>query len=598
MSTTDAAQVVGRTKSTGSLVNIVTQYRRLLTDSGRADLRWIVMLSVIGGILEGLALLCVLVGTAALATGEAAFGLSLGGWIAVLAVLAVVGFVGAYFLATVSYRTAIDVMRTCHQIIGDKIARLPLGWFGMAEAGRYSRAMTAGMMQLGQGLAHMLWALVSNSATVVTLLLGLWLWQPGLGLVLTVAVPVYAVIVWGMGRLGHHFKQKSEPVKNELSQRIVEFASTQGALRSAGRAGDPPYLAAAIKAEEKSSMRMLLIESGLLLVAGMASQFIVVAMIVVAGNMAVAGSLGALETIAVIGVSLRLVTTLSGVGEMMVGLQDQTPTLEAIAEVLDAPTLPEPTDSAEVGEASVSLNEVTFGYDPDRPVLGGISFTMRPNTLTALVGPSGSGKTTIARLISRFYDVDSGGVMLGGHDVRDLSTADLMGQLSMVFQDVYLFDDTLAANVRVGRPDATEAEVHRAADIAGVTEIVDRLPDGWATRVGEGGGRLSGGERQRVSIARALLKQAPIVLVDEATSALDAENEANIQNALERLRETSTVLVIAHKLSTIRNADQIVVLDADGQVAQVGTHAELVDADGIYLSFWRQREEATGWALL
>ena len=168
----------------------------------------------------------------------------------------------------------------------------------------------------------------------------------------------------------------------------------------------------------------------------------------------------------------------------------------------------------------------------------------------------------------------------------------------MVFQDVYLFDDTLAANVRVGDPNATEEQVRRAADLAGVTEVVDRLPHGWDTRVGEGGRALSGGERQRVSIARALLKRAPIVLLDEATSALDAENEANIVAAMEELRRTSTLIVIAHKLETIAAADQVVVLGDDGRVAQRGRHEELVDVPGPYRDFWEQRSRAHGWALV
>ena len=183
-------------------------------------------------------------------------------------------------------------------------------------------------------------------------------------------------------------------------------------------------------------------------------------------------------------------------------------------------------------------------------------------------------------------------------DVKQLTTENLMSQLSMVFQDVYLFDDTLEANIRLGRQDATDDEVRHAADLAGVTEIVERLPGGWETRVGEGGRALSGGERQRVSIARALLKRAPIVLLDEATSALDAENEANIVAAMEELRRSSTLIVIAHKLETIAAADQVVVLGADGRVAQQGRHNDLVGVDGPYRDFWQYRSSASGWSLV
>ena len=247
----------------------------------------------------------------------------------------------------------------------------------------------------------------------------------------------------------------------------------------------------------------------------------------------------------------------------------------------------------------MALQDVSFSYEADHPVLQGVSFRVEPETMTAIVGPSGCGKTTIARLIARFYDVDAGSVRVGERDVRDWDTADLMAQLSLVFQDVYLFDDTLEANVRVGNPDATRADIEEAARLSGVDEIVERLPHGWDTPVGEGGRALSGGERQRVSIARALLKAAPIVLFDEATSALDPENESRITDAMAALRRDATLIVIAHKLDTITAADQIVVLDETGRVAQIGTHAELYSqADGQYRAFWDARSRASGWKLV
>ena len=267
--------------------------------------------------------------------------------------------------------------------------------------------------------------------------------------------------------------------------------------------------------------------------------------------------------------------------------------------VMDAELMAEPQSRAALPEpGAVELDDVVFGYRADEAVLDGVSLSVPAHGMCAIVGPSGSGKTTIARLVARFWDADSGIVRVGGTDVRDMPTAQLMEQLSMVFQDVYLFDDTLAANIRIGDPAAGDDQVHRAADLAGVTEIVERLPHGWSTRVGEGGRALSGGERQRVSIARALLKRAPIVLLDEATSALDAENEANIVVAMEELRRTSTLIVIAHKLETIAAADQVVVLDDAGHVAQRGRHEDLVEVDGPYRSFWEQRTRAHGWALV
>lgn len=236
-----------------------------------------------------------------------------------------------------------------------------------------------------------------------------------------------------------------------------------------------------------------------------------------------------------------------------------------------------------------------FAYD-DRAVLSDLSFTAPARSMTALVGASGSGKTTILRLIAHFWDVDTGAVRSGGADVRALRTEDLMAQISTVFQDVYLFDGTIEENLRMGRPDASDAEIREVARLARIPEIVERLPDACATRVGEGGAALSGGERQRVSIARAVLKDAPIVLLDEATAALDPENEAAVQDALRVLAADRTLLVIAHRLQTVRSADQILVLD-QGRIVEQGTHDDLLALDGRYAAFWAKRSRAAGWRL-
>jgi ATP-binding cassette subfamily B protein len=263
--------------------------------------------------------------------------------------------------------------------------------------------------------------------------------------------------------------------------------------------------------------------------------------------------------------------------------------------------LPEPADPADPADAGVELRDVTFGYEPGQPVLRGVSLIARPRSLTAVVGPSGAGKSTLLRLIARFYDLPdspaAGAVLVGGQDVRRLGTERLMRQLSLVFQDVYLFEGTLRDNVMMARPDADEAELARAAELARVDEIVTRLPHGWDTRVGEAGSTLSGGEKQRISIARALLKDAPIVLLDEATAALDAQNEAAVQQALTALAVDRTVIVVAHRLPTVVAAGQILVLD-DGRIAESGTHAELLAAGGRYARFWAERSQAAGWHLV
>ena len=242
----------------------------------------------------------------------------------------------------------------------------------------------------------------------------------------------------------------------------------------------------------------------------------------------------------------------------------------------------------------MEFKNVTFAYG-EKEVLHNVSFRLEKNRMLALVGPSGGGKSTIASLLARFWDVKSGQVLIRGKDVRKISLSDLMNHISMVFQRVYLFQDTIYNNISMGRPDATEAEVMEAAKKARCYDFIMALPNGFQTMVGEGGETLSGGEKQRISIARCILKDAPIVILDEATASVDADNESYIQEAISELCRGKTLLVIAHRLGTIRHADNIMVI-AKGEIAQSGTHAELIGQEGIYRDFVTVRENSRGWS--
>lgn len=244
---------------------------------------------------------------------------------------------------------------------------------------------------------------------------------------------------------------------------------------------------------------------------------------------------------------------------------------------------------------TITFSNVTFGYG-ETAVLKNITPKFPEKTITALVGPSGSGKSTVTKLIGRFWDVDSGEITLGGVSVKDMPTEKLLGKISVVFQYVYLFHDTIEQNIKMGKEDATREEVIEAAKKASCHEFIMSLPDGYDTMVGEGGSTLSGGEKQRISIARALLKDAPIVLLDEATASLDPENEVLIQSAISELVFDKTVIIVAHRLQSIMNADQIVVLD-DGNVRETGTHTELLEKDGMYAHLWQEQSRAGNWSI-
>lgn len=599
------------------MFELISRLREPLSAAGRTNFRQVTALSCIVGVVRGLSLIAFIPAAIALTSGRPAWGMNLTAWLIVLALCALASFTTEYLLAMRSYMVSFDFLSNMHRAIGDKVASLPLGSFRADTAGKMSRLVSRELMLLGEMFAHMYSPFIAAIVTSLTMLVGITVFSPALGLVCVLAIPVIAGGVWVARTCLNSGSALKEPPAQELSHRIVEYATKQGALRACGRSGSYEPLERAEDTYGKAARRSLIRETIGQVVNGMAAQVVVVSLIIVIGLLAVGGSVSPVEAIVSIGLLLRFTQILVDIGMLASAFETRRPVLDLSHEVLSAPELPILPASSDQDPASsnhdpassdqdpacsgsaVALTDVSFAYEADHPVLRGVSFQVAPGTMTAIVGPSGCGKTTIARLVARFYDVDAGSVSVGGRDVRQWDTAQLMAQLSLVFQDVYLFDDTLEANVRIGRADASDDDVKEVARLSGVDEIVERLPLGWNTRVGEGGRALSGGERQRVSIARALLKAAPIVLFDEATSALDPENENHITDAMDALRRNATLIVIAHKLDTITAADQIIVLDHSGRVAQVGTHAELYSqSDGQYRAFWQARSRATGWKLV
>lgn len=599
------------------MFELISRLREPLSAAGRTNFRQVTALSCIVGVVRGLSLIAFIPAAIALTSGRPAWGMNLTAWLIVLALCALASFITEYLLAMRSYMVSFDFLSNMHRAIGDKVASLPLGSFRADTAGKMSRLVSRELMLLGEMFAHMYSPFIAAIVTSLTMLVGITVFSPALGLVCVLAIPVIAGGVWVARTCLNSGSALKEPPAQELSHRIVEYATKQGALRACGRSSSYDPLERAEDTYGKAARRSLIRETIGQVVNGMAAQVVVVSLIIVIGLLVVAGSVSPVEAIVSIGLLLRFTQILVDIGMLASAFETRRPVLDLSHEVLSAPELPILPASCDQDPASsnhdlsssdqdpacsgsaVALTDVSFAYEADHPVLRGVSFQVAPGTMTAIVGPSGCGKTTIARLVARFYDVDAGSVSVGGRDVCQWDTAQLMAQLSLVFQDVYLFDDTLEANVRIGRADASDDDVKEVARLSGVDEIVERLPLGWNTRVGEGGRALSGGERQRVSIARALLKAAPIVLFDEATSALDPENENHITDAMDALRRNATLIVIAHKLDTITAADQIIVLDHSGRVAQVGTHAELYSqSDGQYRAFWQARSRAAGWKLV
>ena len=293
--------------------------------------------------------------------------------------------------------------------------------------------------------------------------------------------------------------------------------------------------------------------------------------------------------------SFMVFNDLENAGNMASLLQMLAASMDTANSIDDTPVMDEKGADITPKSSEIVFDKVDFSY-ADRKILDQVSFTIPEKTTAAIVGPSGAGKTTMCNLIARFWDVNAGKITIGGTDVRDFKLDSLMKNISMVFQSVYLFADTIENNIKFGCPDATHEQVVEAAKKACCHDFISALPDGYDTVIGEGGGTLSGGEKQRISIARAMLKDAPIIILDEATSSVDPENEDELQRAIEALTHDKTIIMIAHRLKTVRNADQILVLD-NAHIVQRGTHAELIQQKGLYADFVSARQEAIGWKL-
>ncbi|WP_053187968.1 ABC transporter ATP-binding protein [Pseudomonas thivervalensis] len=519
-------------------------------------------------------------------------------WLAGLAAMAVLTCIAHYQQAMKGFALALVVLTTLHDRLGRHLASLPLGWFNSEKVGRLSRSATSGTLMVTGLFAHYLGPVVSGVVVPATVALTLFIFDWRLGLTAVLCAPLIYFTHHGSAAAIGRNDARVEAAATRAGNRVVEFARYQHVLRAFGRTQDGyAPLQAANLAQKQAGGSMLAQTFPKLLAGGLTVQLAFALLVGVGIALAVRGDIDAIQLVALLALAARFVGPLAEAAARSGLLRMAANDLDQLVDILRESPLPQPAVSqALTAPGSFAFEHVSFAYASGPTVLRDLTFTAAAHSMTAIVGASGSGKTTVTRLLMRFFDASEGRVKVGGVDVRELSNEALMAQLSLVMQDVYLFDDSLEANIRVGRPDASAQQVAEAARLAGVDEIVARLPQGWHTPVGEGGASLSGGERQRVSLARALLKRAPIVLLDEATAALDPQNEAFVQAAIRSLKQTSTVLIIAHRLPTIMAADQILVLDR-GRLVEAGTHAQLLALDGRYSGFWRDRQRASGWRL-
>lgn len=512
-------------------------------------------------------------------------------WAAVALVAIVLRFVLFGLSTAVSHRAAFRLLYELRMAMARHLARLPLGFFSNRRSGEVKKVMVDDAERLEGLLAHGIPDIVSSIAVWIGVTIWLFVIDWRMALASIVVVPIaFACLSSAMRRISGQMAEY-QAAGARMNGSVVEYVNGMPVVKVFNRTGESfteTREAVEDYARLETSYAKLFVPLG--------SAFYTVIV-------------SSLAVIAPVGIWLQLtgridLTTLlffflvgAAYGQPLMKLFNQASQFAQytsggalIGRILGAPELPDTGERVQLDGYDVELRDVRFAYD-GRNVLHGVSFTARTGQVTALVGPSGAGKTTIARLVARFADVDDGAVLIGGVDVRAIGVDQLMETISFVFQDTFLFHDTIANNIRIGAPSATDAEVEAAARAARVHDFVSALPDGYATTVGERGATLSGGEKQRIAIARAILKDSPVVILDEATASADPENEAAIQQAVGELVRGKTLLVIAHRLSTVVHAERILVVD-DGRVVESGRHDELVARGGAYARLWEDYDRA------
>ena len=480
--------------------------------------------------------------------------------------------------------------------IGDKLKRVPMGYYNEKSIGEVTGVATTVLTELENTAPMVLVSILSGfiNALVFTLMVLVFDWR--IGLLVVAGTVLYLIISDNVQKKSAALAPKRQESEAMLTGAVLEQMQGMGVIKSFNLTGKGDNnVRSALEYNKKSNLDIEKMFTPYTMAQSMALNLFSVAMTAAAIYFWLGGSMSLPNALITVIMSFMVFAQIESAGS---GLSIMRVVESSIDHANQTDLLPE-MDSAGQTLApqnhDIEMKDVTFSYG-QKEILRNISLKIPSKTTTAVIGPSGSGKTTLCNLIARFWDVDSGTVSIGGRDVRGYTLESLMDQMAFVFQNVYLFADTVENNIKFGRPGATHEEVVEAAKKACCHDFITALPKGYDTVIGEGGGSLSGGEKQRISIARAMLKDAPIIILDEATANVDPENEDRLQTAIRELTHGKTIVMIAHRLKTVRHADQILVVD-EGQIVQRGKHEELIGQPGIYADFVLGREQANSWRL-
>lgn len=480
--------------------------------------------------------------------------------------------------------------------IANRMKSVPMGFFNENSLGQVSGVCTTVVSTIESLVPMVLVNILSGLITTVVFIALILLFDWRIGLIALIGIALYLLVVSAMEKKSAVIADDTQRSQTDLIEAVLETVQGMSVVKSFNLTGKgDKKLQNALEYSRKSNLAVeqlmtpyTTLQEAVLQIAGVGMMFAAISLWS-KGTMSLPNALMTLIMSFLVFNQVKLF----GMGVAMLRM-----TAAAIDRTVETEQMPQMDETGKVivpKSHDIVFDHVNFSYEK-KPILQDISVTLPSQTTTAIIGPSGSGKTTFCNLVARFWDTDSGSVRIGGVDVKDYTLESLMEQISMVFQNVYLFADTIENNIKFGCPHATHAQVVEAAKKACCDDFIEALPDGYDTVIGEGGASLSGGEKQRISIARAMLKDAPIIILDEATANVDPENEDRLQKAIEELTKDKTILMIAHRLKTVRSADQILVLD-QGRIVQKGRHEELIQQPGIYADFVGGRKETERWKL-
>lgn len=513
----------------------------------------------------------------------------------ILGIVCIIGVFGfGYFTQLGSVSVGFEMAKDKRLYFGSLFKKLYLGFFSKNSVGNINSTLTTSISTVEQVAPIILIHVIGGILSAISIVLGFAYYEMKVSVVIFAGVLTYLFVVNYQMKISRSEAPKRQLAQTKLTESAIEFIQGISVIKAFGMGEKDERVKKDIDGSCANNINLSEKSIPSSICASLTIQLFEIMIISYAFFMWNSGEISPQKAINLLIMSFVIFQSVSQAGSIlsMIGLLDSS--LKDISSMENAEEIKVLSPIQNIKSNEIEFKNVSFSYGKGE-VLKGISVALKPNTLTAIIGPSGSGKTTFCKLIPRFYDVSEGEILIGGAKITNISTEELMKNISMVFQNVYLFEDTIMNNIRLAKPNASDEDIISAAKKARCHDFIKSLQEGYETKIGEAGSTLSGGEKQRIAIARAILKDAPIVILDEFTSALDVENERHVLQAIDNLVQNKTVIMIAHRLETVRKADNIIVLDK-GEIAQEGTHNELITQDGIYKSFISIRERANKWS--